>query len=616
MIQHLLFIAIGLLSAWNVSLGFPFHVEQSFGAAPVFTVPQGGTGNGTITAGQLVYGNGTGKFGSAPTTTLTANSPLLLSNPVVKVGGSNSVLTLDTSGSWSGNAVTATALAANGTNCSAGNYPLGVDAQGNAESCTAAGGGGSSFAYPFPGNATSTQITFNGGLVGALTGNASTATALAANGANCSAGSAPRGVDASGAVENCFDVWTEAENTSAAYISDGNTNWDNIYGFTTFAYPFPSNATSTSIAFNGGLTGTLTGSLVGNASTATALAANGANCSAGNYPLGVDASGGVENCTADANTTYTAGEHITLTATDFDVDDDFLLNTGDTGTGNYILSYASTTGFSTSYASTTSLVVSNIRSALHLGGADGTVSAYAGSAPCTNQVALSISVAGVISCTSVSNAMLTNSSVTVNGTPISLGSSGTITAASSTLLADLNKWSAVQNHTAAVGVGTSTPWAMLSISTSTPNVLIGSPLLSIASSSNLTLFSINFAGQIQIAATSTGATSTNMVLDWSRTPQQVEYQIGTGATTITIINATTSQYFGSTKRVWVCNPGSTAGALTWRAGSVEWIGTAPTQTTTANQCDMYFFNVTQATSSALSSTPSYKVAGGANTGFK
>ena len=39
------------------------------------------------------------------------------------------------------NVATATALAANGTNCSAGNYPLGVDASGNAESCTAAGGG-------------------------------------------------------------------------------------------------------------------------------------------------------------------------------------------------------------------------------------------------------------------------------------------------------------------------------------------------------------------------------------------------------------------------------------------------------------------------------------------
>ena len=37
-----------------------------------------------------------------------------------------------------GNASTATALAANGTNCSAGSFPLGVDASGNAESCTAA----------------------------------------------------------------------------------------------------------------------------------------------------------------------------------------------------------------------------------------------------------------------------------------------------------------------------------------------------------------------------------------------------------------------------------------------------------------------------------------------
>lgn len=35
------------------------------------------------------------------------------------------------------------------------------------------------------------------------------------------------------------------------------------------------------------------------ADTAVALAANGANCSAGNYPLGVDASGAVETCTAD-----------------------------------------------------------------------------------------------------------------------------------------------------------------------------------------------------------------------------------------------------------------------------------------------------------------------------
>lgn len=61
-----------------------------------------------------------------------------------------------------------------------------------------------------------------------ISGNAGTATALAANGGNCTSGQAPLGVDASGAVESCFDVWTEAENTSAAYLSSvdisANTN--------------------------------------------------------------------------------------------------------------------------------------------------------------------------------------------------------------------------------------------------------------------------------------------------------------------------------------------------------------------------------------------------------
>lgn len=48
--------------------------------------------------------------------------------------------------------------------------------------------------------------------------NAATATALAANGANAASGNAILGVDASGAAEGAFDVWTEAENTSAAYL--------------------------------------------------------------------------------------------------------------------------------------------------------------------------------------------------------------------------------------------------------------------------------------------------------------------------------------------------------------------------------------------------------------
>jgi hypothetical protein len=46
------------------------------------------------------------------------------------------------SAALNGNSSTATQLAANPTNCSAGNYPLGIDASGNVESCTSAGGAG------------------------------------------------------------------------------------------------------------------------------------------------------------------------------------------------------------------------------------------------------------------------------------------------------------------------------------------------------------------------------------------------------------------------------------------------------------------------------------------
>lgn len=86
-----------------------------------------------------------------------------------KEGGSNTL-----SNSINGNAATATALAADGANCSAGQFPLGVDASGAVQSCSTS-----------------------------LSGNATTATSLAANGTNCSAGFYARGVDASGNAEDC-----------------------------------------------------------------------------------------------------------------------------------------------------------------------------------------------------------------------------------------------------------------------------------------------------------------------------------------------------------------------------------------------------------------------------
>lgn len=65
----------------------------------------------------------------------------------------------------------------------------------------------------------SNAVTVTGALTGTLTGNADTATALAANGSNCSAGSAPLGVDASGAVESCTDYEEDLSNEAGLYAA-------------------------------------------------------------------------------------------------------------------------------------------------------------------------------------------------------------------------------------------------------------------------------------------------------------------------------------------------------------------------------------------------------------
>jgi hypothetical protein len=163
--------------------------------------------------------------------------------------------------------------------------------------------------------------------------------------------------------------------------------------------------------------------------------------------------------------------------------------------------------------------------------------------------------------------------------------------------------------TGKVGVGSSSPWARLSIHANngdgnTTLFAIGSSTANATS----TLFSVSNTGNITLLGVQP-ATSTAITLDWAATGPQVEYRIGYSATTITIINATTSQQLASRKLVWICNPAQTAGALTWVG--VEWIGTAPAQTTTSNQCDVYSFDITLATSSSI-----YKVAGTTGTGFQ
>lgn len=66
-------------------------------------------------------------------------------------------------------------------------------------------------------------------------------------------------------------------------------------------YAGPSSGGAAAPGFRALVAADIPASLTGsNAATATAFAANGANCSAGSYPLGVDASGAVEGCTVAA----------------------------------------------------------------------------------------------------------------------------------------------------------------------------------------------------------------------------------------------------------------------------------------------------------------------------
>lgn len=155
-----------------------------------------------------------------------------------------------------------------------------------------------------------------------------------------------------------------------------------------------------------------------------------------------------------------------------------------------------------------------------------------------------------------------------------------------------------------IGIGSTTPAALFSVNvnnTTIPAFLFGS--------STATLLGMNSVGGIFLSATST-ATSTSMKLDWNNTPQQVEYKIGNANVTIQVINATTSMWYGSVKRLEICNPNQTSGTVTFTG--VEWYGATYVHVTTAGFCDQVILNVTMATST----TGTFKVAGGANTGLQ
>ena len=145
-----------------------------------------------------------------------------------------------------------------------------------------------------------------------ITGNAATATALAANPADCSAGQYATTIAASGDLTCAQVAYGQISGTptlaavatsgSASDLSTG-TLAAARGGAGTVNGIMKANGSGTVSAASAGTDYVApNGSITGNAATATALAANGANCSSGQYPLGVDASGAAEGCTAAATT--------------------------------------------------------------------------------------------------------------------------------------------------------------------------------------------------------------------------------------------------------------------------------------------------------------------------
>lgn len=398
------------------------------------TVPQGGTGTTTFPSTWFVVGNsalrltatGTPFFtnfsfingtGTSATTTSFFSTTASTSNfygAGLSTCQSNNVLTYNGSGKFG--------CEADDTGSSA-SFPFTPTSWGNSTSSTIG------FTQGIMSNASSTftasttiagVLTASGGIYGNLTGLASLATALNADGGNCSAGQFPLGVDTLGAVQSCTDAWTEAENTAAAYISDGNTLWDNSYGFITWPFTVQSYGQSTSsvIAFTqglisqssttipavgSGLVGANNGLLYGFASSSifgyTPLNPTRQLTVAGTANQ-ITSSAGAQDLSADRTWTLSLPNHVIFP-------------------GNFRATDSTTTN-----ATTTSLNVigqvdlDSYTSALLLTGAGGIVAEYAGTS-CTNQFVRSLNALGASTCADVASTDFGNvaaNTVLANGT--------------------------------------------------------------------------------------------------------------------------------------------------------------------------------------------------------
>lgn len=403
--------AFGTTSPWGVGnngffisgpTGIPFVAASSS-----LNLPNTALQNSSITVNSTAI-----SLGSSGT--ITAASSTLLND-------FNTFAHLIT-GSISGNAGTASALAANGTNCSAGNYALGVDASGNAEGCTLA-----SLGTVTAVNGTASQINSSGGTTPTL--------------------SLPNHVifpvdfqAAAGSTTNATS--TNFSITGAAANCNGtNALTTNSIGLVTCTAQ--QQGTVTSVSGSGGTTGlTLTGGAITTSGTltlgGTLIVANGGTgltSTSQNFAfIGPTSGSGAPTWRA-----LVAGDIPALSYDTFAYP--FSATTFGSGvvaaaTSSVLYPAGLVSGTSTigALVASSSLTNQAVKSALVLDSATGLEGGYAGSAPCTNQVALSINASGVISCTSITDAMLSSTFVKTLTVSTANGFAGSFTTTATPVL--------------------------------------------------------------------------------------------------------------------------------------------------------------------------------------
>lgn len=526
-----------------------------------------------------------------------------------------------------GNAGTATALAANGTNCTA-QAAVGVDASGNAEGCFTV----PTFAYPFISSATSSLLSFTGGILvtssSTFIGNATTtgthfagiASSTSLYGANLTPCTGTNALTWTGGLFTCTAQPQGTVTTASVVSANG------------FAGSVANAATAPAITLTTSITGLLKGN--GTAISAAALTdfptialntvlANGTSGTAAPTAIATSSFFGAStpgfvlaNTSAGlalvASTTYSAGAGIglgfannTLTITNtgaafafpFTPTVNFGVNTNATGTiMNFTagIQASSTSNIfaakigSTSpqaYANTPLIVTGNVNNSVQnvLQNVNASSASSADFIVGTDLMTDSIYYGDLGYNSSTNNAAaytgfaanalylynndgevdFAAASSTNTGAILKFFTGGTVTA----------NERARFTSTGLFGIGSTTPFSRLSIGTG-------------AASSSITV------AEYKYGITGNVATSTTANIDCNASTQ-IAWPMGTGAATLTLINLTP----GKTCRVFVQNPNAAAGAITWAVplGFVlHWIGggagnTAPTQTTTANFGDMWSF---------------------------